>query len=139
MYNNNPYQNFGYMGYNTPNYAPPTYNAQPQPPQQIPPQTNTNKIYVSGIDDVRGRFLPPNSDYIFLDNDKPILYQKVVDSKGQFEVKAFTITPYSAQESQSQIDMSVYAKQEQIEALRQEINAIKDKITPKQVTNNVAK
>ena len=139
MYNNNPYQNFGYMGYNTPNYAPPTYNAQPQPPQQIPPQTNTNKIYVSGIDDVRGRFFPPNSDYIFLDNDKPILYQKVVDSKGQFEVKAFTITPYSAQESQSQIDMSGYAKQEQIEALRQEINAIKDKITPKQVTNNVAK
>ena len=52
------------------NYAP---TAQPQ---QQPPQMNTNKIYVTGIEDARARQLPPNSDFIFLDNDKPLLYRK---------------------------------------------------------------
>ena len=62
------------------------------PPPQTPnaSMTNTNKIYVNGEDDARNRWLPPNSDYIFLDNDKAIIYQKIVDSKGQFEIKAFS-------------------------------------------------
>lgn len=88
---NNPYGNaFPTNGFPqhhnsfTPNYNMPN----------IPVQTNTNKIFVNGLDEVRNYRLPANSDYVFLDNDKAIIYQKVVDSKGQFEVKAFTITPY---------------------------------------------
>ena len=136
MFNGNPYQPYGYNNYNIPNYPQNNYSPQPQ---QVSTQTNTNKIYVGGIDDVRARFFPPNSDYIFLDNDKPILYQKVVDSKGQFEVKAFTIVPFSAQESETQVDMSKYITVEQFDELRQEISALKEKLAMRQVNNNGAK
>ncbi len=121
----NPYSPYGYA---TPNYG---YNAQPQQQQPQTAQINTNKIYVSGIDEVRQRQLPNGSDMLFLDNDKPIIYQKIVDGKGQFEVKAFTITPYSpvetAKDSQS-IDLSAYAKTTDLEPIRAELKVIKEKL-----------
>lgn len=113
-------------GYPMNNYGVPQM-AQPQVPQQ----TTTNKIYVSGIEEVRQRNLPFNSDVIFLDNDKPILYQKKVDDKGQFEVKAFTITAYSPQETEkgnNSIDLSAYAKASDLETIRGELKAIKEKL-----------
>ena len=112
-------------GYPVPNYA------MQQQPQVQPHQTNTNKIYVSGIEDVRQRNLPFNSDVIFLDNDKPILYQKIVDNKGQFEVKAFNISPYLSQECEKQsqsIDLSAYAKTSEIEQIRAELKELKETI-----------
>lgn len=125
----NPYNPYGYA---TPNYG---YNVQSQPQvQQNPTQINTNKIYVSGIDEVRQRQLPNGSDMLFLDNDKPLLYQKIVDGKGQFEVKAFQITPYSPQEatkdSQS-INLSDYVKTSDLEPIKAELQAIKDKLGSK--------
>lgn len=95
MFGNNYTNPYGYgsapFGYN-PNATYPNYMA---PTQNTPiPSTNTNKIFVNGIEDVRNRPLSANSDYMFLDNDKPLLYQKVVDNKGQFEVKVFDITPH---------------------------------------------
>ena len=110
------------------------YSMQPQQ-IQMPQQTNTNKIYVSGIEDVRQKNLPFNSDVIFLDNDKPILYQKIVDSKGQFEVKAFTITPYVAQETEKtnqSINLSGYAKTSDLEPIKAELETIKEKLFGKQ-------
>ena len=92
MYNNNQYgmyapnqtpYNTPYGGFspmpNTypsqPQFAPQTPNYAPQTqPQQQPAQMNTNKIYVTGIDDAKTRQLPANSDYIFLDNDKTCGY-----------------------------------------------------------------
>lgn len=95
MFGNNFNSPYGYnttpFGYN-PNATYPNYVA---PTQSAPvPSTNTNKIFVNGIEDVRNRSLLANSDYLFLDNDKPLLYQKVVDNKGQFEVKVFDIIPH---------------------------------------------
>ena len=104
--------------------------------QQAPQQTNTNKIYVSGVEDVRQRNLPFNSDVIFLDNDKPILYQKIVDSKGQFEVKAFTITPYNAQETDKTsqaINITDFVKTSDLEPIKAELEAIKSKLSSKKV------
>ena len=66
-YGGYPYQNSYYgAGYSNPVYQPPVQQAQ----------SNTNKLYVNGIEDVRLRNLPNNSDYIFLDNDKPLIYRK---------------------------------------------------------------
>lgn len=120
-------------GYSNP-YSTYGYGYQQQPQQQMQQQNtqiNTNKIYVSGIDEVRQRQLPNGSDMLFLDNDKPIIYQKIVDGKGQFEVKAFTITPYSAVEttkdSQS-VDLSDYAKTSDLEPIKAELQAIKEKL-----------
>lgn len=110
------------------------YQLQVPQPQQTPTQINTNKIYVSGIDEVRQRQLPNGSDMLFLDNDKPLLYQKIVDGKGQFEVKAFQITPYSpvetAKDSQP-INLSDYVKTSDLEPIKAELQAIKDKLGSK--------
>lgn len=85
-YNNNPYNNnYNYM------YGQQGGTSIPQQNQQV---TNTNKIFVNGLEDVRNIRLTPGSDFMFLDNDKPLLYQKVVDNKGQFEVKTFDIMPH---------------------------------------------
>lgn len=133
----NPYNNFNTMPTATQPYG---YPLNPfmgnfmNPTQQntnIPTQTNTNKIYVNGIEDVRNRRLPANSDYIFLDNDNAIIYQKIVDAKGQFEVKAFDISPRNAQESPKGqgVDNSVdYVQKTDLEPLQTEILRLKEQL-----------
>lgn len=153
MFNNysNPYayngmaNNFGYTpSYYNPYSQPQQQTQQQQQPNQVQPQpqaaTNTNKIYVSGIDDVKGRFLSPNSDVLFVDNDKPLLYQKVVDSKGQFEIKVFDICPHIEQQEQKQedtINLSAYVLKTDLEPLQAEIKALNDKITKINVQNQI--
>lgn len=116
------------------------FNIAQQPSVQPPQAVNTNKTYVSGIEDVRLRPLPPNSEFIFLDNEKSILYQKKVDSNGQFEVKAYEITEYNADTTpiaQPQVDLSGYVPRTEFEALQREIKALSDKISNiRSVTQN---
>lgn len=145
----NPYQPFNYGGTYIPNYNfqnpyqqfnPNLTQQQSQQPNQQSSVTNTNKIFVSGIDDVKSKSLPANSDFIFLDNDKPILYQKTVDSKGQFEVKAFEINEIKAQDNQKQpdaINLSNYVTLTEFEALKGQIDELKNKITKMSVQNQL--
>lgn len=122
------------------------YSFPPQPyqPQTPQPTINTNKTYVSGIEDVRLYRLPPNSEYIFLDNDKSILYQKKVDSNGQFEVKAYEITECNANTAtvaQPTIDLSNYVPRNEFEALQSEIKALSEKmskLTVRSIPNGTA-
>lgn len=134
MYGN---YNFPY-GYNPYNYNQPAY------PTYIPQnqvqnnnnanasQTNTNKIFVNGIDDVKSRPLPANSDYMFLDNDKPIIYQKIVDGKGQFEVKAFDILPHK---DDIKINNTEYVLKSDFDKLYSEFLQLKDKIEKTEEAN----
>lgn len=149
MFNN--YQPFGFnnmpnmnqpFGFNP--YMQPNTNIQQSQMQQQPQQptmaTNTNKIFVSSIEDVKNRQLPFNSDFIFLDNDKPILYQKTIDSKGQFEVKAFDITPHNdLQDTKevSSINLSDYVLKTDLKALQEEIKGLKEKVTRISVQNQM--
>ena len=107
------------------NYAPQT-PSQPQVQQQ-PAQMNTNKIYVTGIDDARARQLPPNSDFIFLDNDKPLLYRKTVDATGKMEIKAFKISEYTETEAATApaVDMSQFVSVEEFKTVQTEMGRIK--------------
>ena len=82
MGNNYGYNPQNHFGYNQ--FAQQNMTTQPQP-------TTTNKIYVSGLDEVKTRLLPPNSDVIFYDNERDILYEKVVDSTGKFQLKTYDI------------------------------------------------
>lgn len=139
MWNGNNYG--GYMPYSTPyngqtNYmgqvpfAPQNANYAPQTPtQQQPAQMNTNKIYVTGIDDARARQLPPNSDFIFLDNDKPLLYRKTVDATGKMEIKPFKISEYTEAEaapaSAPAVDMSQFVSVEEFKTVQAEMGRIK--------------
>ena len=98
-------------------------------PQQQPPQMNTNKIYVTGIEDARARQLPPNSDFIFLDNDKPLLYRKTVDATGKMEIKAFKISEYTETEAAHApgpaVDMSQFVSVEEFKTVQTEMGRIK--------------
>lgn len=109
----------------TPNYAPQAQQAQATPQQG---QVNTNKIYVTGIDDARARQLPPNSDFIFLDNDKPLLYRKTVDATGKMEIKAFKISEYTETEAAPAGDMSQYVSAEEFKSMQTEVGRIKKTI-----------
>lgn len=149
MFNN--YQNPYAYGFQS---QPSIYNSmygqyqQPQPNQSIPNQqqpqpnsiTNTNKIYVSGIEDVKSRFLSPNSDVLFIDNDKPLIYQKVVDSKGQFEIKVFDICPHIEQQEAKQedtINLSNYVLKTDLEPLQAQIKELNDKLDKLKSQNQV--
>ena len=106
-------------------------NAPQQNQQNQFTNTNTNKIYVNGLDDVRNRPLTPNSDFIFLDNDKPIIYQKIVDGKGQFEVKAFDIVPHTEPEltkKDNSINLEDYVLRKDFEKLQEDIKELKLKL-----------
>lgn len=148
----NYYNAFGNYGYNTiPNSAQPfgyPYNSyvnygQSQSNsqhQQAQPITNTNKIFVSGLDEVKGKNLYPNSDMMFLDNDKPILYQKVVDGKGQATYKMFDITPHDDTQdakNENSINLSNYVTLTEFEALKGQINELKNKITKMSVQSEL--
>lgn len=144
----NPYQPFTYNGTYIPNYnnfqyayQQPNMNMQQNQTQnQQSSATNTNKIFVSSLDDVKSKSLPANSDFIFLDNDKPILYQKTVDSKGQFEVKAFEIHEIKPQEKQKEdnsINLSNYVTLTEFEALKGQIDELKNKITKMSVQSEL--
>lgn len=143
------YPNYGYgmnsmptatqpYGYPFNPYAQPMTQQTPSQPQK---QIDTNKIYVSGIEDVRMRMLPPNSEYIFLDNEKSLLYQKKVDANGQFEVTAYVISEYKGElgaKEQTTIDLSNYVPRNEFTALQDEIKALKEKmstITTRSVAN----
>lgn len=158
-YNNGyvPYSQNQQPSYNAPNQAyngfsavPNGFNAQPnfapQYPQNAPqtnaqsaPQMNTNKIYVTGIEDARNRTLAPNSDYIFLDNDKPLLYRKTVDATGKMEIHTFKISEYNEEQEKKedipvapQIDTSKFVSVKDFDRLRDDIgydfDAVKDDI-----------
>lgn len=132
-------QPFGFNPYIQPNTSMQQSQMQQQP-QQPTMATNTNKIFVSSIEDVKNRQLPFNSDFIFLDNDKPYLYQKTVDGKGQFEVKAFEIHEIKAQDSQKQpdtINLSNYVTLTEFKALKGQIDELKNKITKMSVQSEL--
>lgn len=146
MYNNNQYGMYApnQTPYNTPyggfSPMPNTYPAQPQFAPQTPnyaPQTqsaqqmNTNKIYVTGIEDAKTRQLPANSDYIFLDNDKPLLYRKTVDATGKMEIKTFKISEYTETESApatQALDMSQFVSVDEFKGMQNEMKRIKKTI-----------
>jgi len=113
MYNNSQY---GFVPPVNSGYTTPNYNAINQP--MI---TQTNKIYVSGKEDAQSRILPPNSDYIFLDNNKPIIYQKIVNGSGQFEFKMFDIIPHKEETETSSVTS---VSREEFEELKTKIDKL---------------
>ncbi len=117
-----------------PNYNPYNfYNNYQQPQQQTQqPKINTNKIFVSGIEDVKMRMLDPNSDYIFFDNDKSMIYRKVVDGTGHFDVKAYDVIEHKEAEKTPAEAQSInpqdFVRKEEFEALQAKLNTLMNKI-----------
>lgn len=113
---NNPYSGYPYQqsyGYSVPSYQQPT---------QTQPQVSTNKMYANGIEDVRCRQLPANSDYLFLDNDKPLIYRKTTDATGKMDIQVFKITPYQEEEK----PLVEYALASDLVDLKQQVEQLRD-------------
>ena len=107
------------------------YNQQSALQQfQNQPPVNTNKIYVTSIEDAKNKPLAPNSDFIFLDNDKPLIYRKTVDATGKMEIQTFKIVPYEEkQESKQDIDLSNFVLVKDFNALKSDLEQIKDSLS----------
>jgi hypothetical protein len=120
----NPSNNYGYG-------VPPLQQTQMQNTNLIP---NTNIIYVNGLEDVKNRQQPANSVYLYRDNDKQIVYERTVDAKGQFEVKAYSLTVIDTKQAQNNesekqtINPSDYVLKTDFEALQGQIKGLETKM-----------
>lgn len=126
--------NFGQQVPQVPNYNPyVANNFYPNYQQsQQQPKINTNKIFVSGIEDVKMRMLEPNSDFIFFDNEKSMIYRKVVDGTGHFDVKAYDVTEHKEVAKQPETAQTLnpqeFVRREDFEALQAKFDALSAKL-----------
>ena len=119
------YNNYGFpysMPTATQPYGFPMPQSAPQPVQQQP---QSNIVYVNGIDDVKNRPLPPNSNYAFMDNDNPILYRKTVDAQGRMAVEVFDIVPHK----ETPVAQPDYALKSDILMLQKELAKLRMEVT----------
>lgn len=105
---NNPYG----MSSMTPN----NYNI-PQQATQPSISTGSNKILVDGIEDVKNYYVAPGGDFTFLHKTEPILFNKIVDNKGNITIETYDITKH--------IDECNYISKEEFKSLKSELNEIK--------------
>lgn len=137
MWNGNTYggytyqpSQYGYGSYQQPN---------PQPTVQQP-TVSTNKMYANGIEDVRYRQLPANSDYIFLDNDKPLVYRKTTDATGKTDIQVFKITPYQEEEKpQPSVDLSNFVSVEDFRRLEHRFDELQESLKSEQTKSSSKK
>lgn len=123
FYNYGSRQNNGYV-------APPQnyYNAQqiPQPqPQPLPIPPKTNKVFVTSLIDALSRTPEPNTEFVYLDQDNPFMYQVTIDMQGRKSYKTFEIKEVTeqnqAQASALNIDLTAYATKDDLKALENKI------------------
>lgn len=149
-YGTNPYggQNNGYAQpqpqygnfYGQPQNAPQNANngvtqqyqgqSQQQPSQvaQIPPRTNIAPV--ASLVDAMSRTSEPNTNMYYADQDQPFIYQISIDMQGRKTYKTFKIEDVTEQTTQHlgesiapDIDLSGYAKKEDLKALEEKIVA----------------
>lgn len=132
-YNNNPNNIYGNNFYKTP-----MQNTMPQQTNFLAPMNN---IQLASLDEAKAYILTPNSQMLFLDKDKQRCYLKTSDAYGQSNLEIYNLQKQEPQQEQKQeasvepipkeIDLSGYAKNENVDSLKQELEAFKNEITNK--------
>ena len=97
-----------------------------QPSVQTPVQTNTNMIFVNGLEDVKQRPQSNNSVMLYADNDKAIVYKKTVDGKGQYNVEVFDIIPHKEEVIKQEI--GDFVPRTEFEVLQKKIATLEDTV-----------
>lgn len=140
-YGANPYsgQNGGYMGqqpqygnfYGQPQNAPQNpHNGVAQQYQQqqqnvMPPKTNMP--LVTSLMDALNKTVEPNTTIYYADQDQPLIYLVSMDMQGRKTSRTFKVEDVTEQvatqssQSPADIDLSGYAKIEDLQALKNEI------------------
>lgn len=127
---NPPFMNSGYTPYFNP-YQQQTMQGNMQQPY-------TNLIYVSGVDDVKTRVVPNGSTMIFADNDKPMIYKKTVDNKGQYTIDVYDIVPHK---EEAKTEPKDYVSKSEFETVEKKIGLLEKTMatlipTKKEVTTS---
>lgn len=92
--------------------------------------TRSNKIFVTSMDDALARYAEPNSEMIYLDQDKPVLYEVKTDFQGRKTINLYDLAPSAngAGVGGSKMDMTNYVTKNEFEALQAQIKALEEKI-----------
>lgn len=115
MFNNYPYQQPNYQGYYN-NYQ-----------QQVQPQLKTNKVWVTSLEDAMARSVEPNSEYIYLHQDKPLLIEVKTDSQGRKTTRVMELKDYVEQPKAETTMPNNFPTREEFNGLKAEIQALKEK------------
>ena len=115
---------------------------QAQPVQSnIPPKTN--KVFVMNKEAAGNAMAEFHSDYVYFDQDEPLLYNVVTDMQGKKTITTYKIEPYEAVNAPAtpEIDTSMFVTQEQFNALQEQLDALKNasKKTETKATKTEAK
>lgn len=74
------------------------YNYNYNYPPASTPMATTNIIYVAGIEDAKSRYVAPGCELLMADNEKPLMYKKIADSTGHFEMKTYDVALHIEEE-----------------------------------------
>lgn len=119
----NPY-GYGYGNF-------PYYNNQQ--PQQNQPQLNTY-AFVNGLEGAKAFQVQPNQTMLLMDSDNPIAYMKTANAMGQSTLRYFKLIEISEsdlkkpQQNSMNIDPSMFASKEELQALSKKIDELQAKI-----------
>ena len=120
MYNNYPYQQPNFQGYYN-NYQ-----------QQVQPQPKTNKVWVTSLEDAMARSVEPNSEYIYLHQDKPLLIEVRTDGQGRKTTRVMELKDYVEQPKPEMPMPNNFPTREEFDGLKAEIQALKERL-PKDI------
>ena len=118
MYNNYPYQN-PYQGYMN------QYQQTQQPIQSAQPKTN--KIWVTSLEDAMAKPVEPNSEYVYLHQDKPLLIEVITDGQGRKATRVMELKPYVEQPKTETPTPNNFPTREEFEVLQGKIKALEEK------------
>lgn len=88
-------------------------------------QPRTNKIFVTSLEDALNRPAELNSETVYLDQDKPFLYQVTTDMQGRKTYKTFELTEYSGVVAPQNGSVD-YVTRDEYNRLVDEIKALKE-------------
>lgn len=131
----NPYNTMNNGMYPNNYFKTPMQNSMPQQTNFLAPMNN---IQLASLDEAKGYIMTPNSQMLFLDKDKQKCYLKTTDSYGQSNLEIYNLQKQEQKENIEQpvepipkVDLTEYAKTENIDAVKKDLDNFKNEITKK--------
>lgn len=114
--------------YNNPYQMQPYPGPMFQRPTQPAPMPENTLIRVTGIDGARAYQMAPNSTVALFDGGEDLMYIKSTDGAGFPTIRTFRFEPIETSQSQIAVDFENLASKDEVDALRKEINDVKQLI-----------
>ena len=90
------------------------------------PKTNTNIFRVTGPESAKAYPLPPDSNVVLFDGEKPVFYWKSTDDSGFATIRTFIFEEqFETQPAAEQIDTSNFATKSDLDILQKDITELK--------------